>query len=391
MQDALPVDGRNDTSTGSCVRRVDGVGTLDLFVAAGPAFTRADDRGQFVSMASRALDTLSAHGLGPSNVVCGFIHLAKTPSWAWREALASAWNVSGPLPITALLQPPAAPFCFCTLQLHAIRSARQSGVWHGHSVGPAAATVLRSGARHLRLMSITPRPELLESASMTDLTYDMLAQAGHALTARGLRFRDVVRTWIYVQDIERNYGAVNQARNRYFSEQGLARLPASTGVEGALPGAFTPVAMDLYAVVAGGEVRVEAAPPGLMGQASVYGSAFARGSLISEPDRRTLYVSGTASIDADGRVVAVGDIQGQLDCMFGNVRALLDGAGMEFGHAVGVTAYLKRAGYYRAFVKAAAKVGLPADVPASVVVAEICRPEWLCEIEVCAVRKSSAD
>ncbi len=367
-------------------RRIDGAGTVEVFLQISPSSTREDERGQLASLAEQAVRALLAHGLGPGNIVCGWIHFAKAPQWDWREALTTAWGATGPLPISAVLQPPAAPFCLCTLKLHAIRSARQSGVWYGKSARPAAATVLRAGARHLRLMSITPRTDLRGSADLVDTAYDMLAQAGHALTDRGLGFRDVVRTWIYVRDIEHNYGFINQARNRFFAEQRMARLPASTCVEGALCGASTPVAMDLYAVAAKGEVAIDAIAPGHMGEASAYGSAFARGSRIVEPGRKTLCVSGTASIDASGAIVAVGDIKGQLDCMFENVQALLGRAGMDLGDVVSATAYLKRASDYQDFLVAAATHGLAADLPTAVVVADICRPEWLCEIEMCVVR-----
>ena len=329
-------------------RRIDGAGTTRS-LHADLAQLHARRRTRAVRVAGRASHAGAlAHGLGPGNIACGWIHFAKTPQWDWRQALTTAWDPTGPLPISAVLQPPAAPFCLCTLKLHAIRSARQSGVWYGNSDRPAAATVLRAGARHLRLMSITPRADLRGSADLVDMAYDMLAQAGHALTDRGLAFKDVVRTWIYVRDIAHNYGFINQARNRFFAEQGLARLPASTCVEGALCGASAPVAMDLYAVAAKGEVAVDAIAPGHMGEASVYGSSFARGSLIFEPGRKTLYVSGTASVDDHGGVVAVGDIKGQLDRLFANVRRLLDGAGMDFRHILSATAYLKQAGFRQA-------------------------------------------
>jgi len=365
--------------------------TQDVFVAAAPASHRDDDRRQFESMAAGALAGLRAHGLAPGNIVCGWIHVARTPAWDWRQVLAGVLGATGPLPITALLQPPAVPHRYCTLQLHAVRSARQSGVWHGNVAEPAAATVLRDGARHLRLMTITPRAGLAKGATLADLAYDMLAQAGHALQARGLSFADVVRTWIYVQDIDQNYPALNQARNRYYGEQKLPRLPASTCVEGTLAGSAFPVAMDLYAIAIGDDVGVEAVPPGAMGEAKVYGSAFARGSRITEPGRRTLYVSGTASIDATGRVVAAGDLEGQLLRMFANVRELLTDAGLDFRDALTATAYLKQAGFRHAYARAAAAAGLPADLPAAVVVADICRPEWLCEVELCAARTLPED
>jgi enamine deaminase RidA (YjgF/YER057c/UK114 family) len=370
------------------VRLLDGQRGHDLFLAASPSSRLDDDRAQFESMAGRALDGLSAHGLSPNNIVCGFIHLARTPAWDWRQALARVFGASGPLPITALLQPPVLPAHFCTMQLHAVRSARQSGVWRGSQVEPAAATVLRDGARHLRLMSITPRADLTSHASVEGLAYDMLAQAGHALTARGLCFADVVRTWIYVQDIEHNYAALNRARSRYYKEQKLTRLPASTCVEGTLVGAAVPVAMDLYAVSGGGEAQVEAIAPGVMGEATDYGSAFARGARLRESGRTLLYVSGTASIDAAGRVVSAGDIEGQLGRMFANLRALLEGAGLSFADTLSTTCYLRAPEFRRAYERAAAAAGLAADLPSAVVVAAICRPDWLCEVELVAARAS---
>jgi enamine deaminase RidA (YjgF/YER057c/UK114 family) len=367
-------------------RRIEGAGTIEVFFQISPSSTRDDEHGQFASLATQAEQALLQHGLTPTNIVCGWIHFAKAPTWDWRETLASAWQATGPLPLTAIVQPPAAPFCACTLQLHAVRSARQSGVWYGNSAKPAAATVLRGGARHLRLMSITPRADLRGSAGVVDMTYDMLAQAGHALTDRGLTFKDVVRTWIYVRDIERNYGLVNQARNQFFEDQHLVRLPASTCVEGVLCGAPAPVAMDLYAVTAKADVDLKAIAPGPMGDAPAYGSAFARGSQIVEPGRKTLYISGTASIDASGAVVGVGDIRGQLDGMFDNVQALLATAGMDLGSVVSATAYLKRKDDLRDFLKAASAHGLSAETPIAVVVADLCRSAWLCEIEVSAVQ-----
>lgn len=362
---------------------------LDVFLQAMPASTRDDPHAQFLSMADQAYRALRSHGLVPSNTVSGWIRFASAPSWSWQEALSQAWQLPGPLPITGLLQPPAEPFCACSMTLHAVRSPRQSGVWHAAGVNPAAATVLRGGARHVRLMSVVPRRELCRDADVDDMTYDMFAQAGHALTARGMSFADVVRTWIHVDGIVVNYAAINQARNRYFAEQRLARLPASTCVEGRPVGIESPVIMDVYAVSGGPGVSVDAAGPGTMGEAQSYGSAFARGATLREPGRRWLWISGTASIDRDGKVVSVGDIQGQLGCMFGHAATLLAQAGMDMGDVMSASAYLKRADYLAEFRRAAAANGLVETIPCAVVVADICRAEWLCEIELCAVRNES--
>ena len=71
---------------------------------------------------------------------------------------------------------------------------------------------------------------------------------------------------------------------------------------------------------------------------------------------------------------------------FGNALGLLGQFGMDFGHVASATAYLKRAGDFGEFLRAASAHGLPAAVPTAVVVADICRPEWLCEIELCAAK-----
>jgi enamine deaminase RidA (YjgF/YER057c/UK114 family) len=379
------------TSTDSAivVARSESGDSVDVFIHADPASTRDDPRTQFQSMAEGVYRALLDHGLLPSGIVSGWLRFPSRPSWNWRQALGDLWQFSGVLPITALVQPPARPFCACSLSLHAIRTSRQSGVWQAPPPGPAAATVLRAGARHVRLMAVTARPEFLKPGNVADMTYDMFAQAGHALTARGLSFGNVVRTWVHVHDIDHNYGFINQARNRYFADQRLTRLPASTCVAGTPADVDFPVALDVYAVSDAEVVQVQAVAPGSMGEASVYGAAFARATRISEPGRRWLLVSGTASIDAQGRVVAVDDLPGQLACMFGNVETLLADSGMTMGDVLAATAYLKRADHLGDFTRAARARGLGPDVPCTVAVADICRPDWLCEIELVSARKDA--
>jgi hypothetical protein len=77
--------------------------------------------------------------------------------------------------------------------------------------------------------------------------------------------------------------------------------------------------------------------------------------------------------------------------MFANARQLLADADLDFRDAVTATAYLKQPGFLPAYARAAAAAGLPADLPTAVVVADICRSEWLCEVELCAARVLSED
>jgi enamine deaminase RidA (YjgF/YER057c/UK114 family) len=231
------------------------------------------------------------------------------------------------------------------------------------------------------LFSVTPR--LPAGAPFVELAADMFARAQHALTDRGLSFGDVVRTWIYVADMG-DYAALNQARNRFFKDSGIDRPPASTGIGGRLAAPPAAVAMDVYAVGGLGEARIETIHAERMGEAAAYGSAFARGVVLGEAGRRVAYLSGTASVDARGRVVAPRDLRGQLRRMFENARDLLAGVGLTPEQVLSATVYLKRPGFLREFRTAARYFGLPVDAPTAVVVAEVCRPAWLCEIELVA-------
>src|SRR3970040_1917304 len=54
------------------------------------------------------------------------------------------------------------------------------------------------------------------------------------LEAEGATWKDVVRTTCYLRDIERDYTEFNAIRSRFFQEQGLNPLPASTGIQAIL-------------------------------------------------------------------------------------------------------------------------------------------------------------
>jgi enamine deaminase RidA (YjgF/YER057c/UK114 family) len=54
------------------------------------------------------------------------------------------------------------------------------------------------------------------------------------LAAEGATWKDIVRTTCYLRDIERDYEAFNEERTRFFAEQELDPLRASTGIQAIL-------------------------------------------------------------------------------------------------------------------------------------------------------------
>lgn len=219
---------------------------------------------------------------------------------------------------------------------------------------------------------------------------DVFERAQSLLMAQGLTFRDVIRTWLYLPDMEGDYGELNRVRTGFFDRVGVRHPPASTGIQGGVHPADRRLSMDLYAL--GGDttfdVRLMHAPT--LNEAWSYGSSFARGMEVTRRDRTVLYVSGTASIDEDGQVVAVGDIEGQVRRMLQNVEALLAGSQATPADLVRATTYLKDPAYQADFARIWREGGWPLEIPHTVCVADVCRPDWLCEIEVAAVLPRTA-
>ncbi len=54
------------------------------------------------------------------------------------------------------------------------------------------------------------------------------------LESEGATWKDIVRTTCYLRDIDRDYEAFNEERTRFYAEQGLDPLPASTGIQAKL-------------------------------------------------------------------------------------------------------------------------------------------------------------
>ncbi len=54
------------------------------------------------------------------------------------------------------------------------------------------------------------------------------------LESEGATWKDIVRTTCYLRDIDRDYAEFNEERTRFYAEQGLDPLPASTGIQAKL-------------------------------------------------------------------------------------------------------------------------------------------------------------
>ena len=223
------------------------------------------------------------------------------------------------------------------------------------------------------------------AADPAEQTYSAFGEIVRTLGEVGMDFSNVVRTWLYGDRILDWYADLNRARNRFFTEQGVydRYVPASTGI-GWTNGLGARIVMGAFAVKGRrpGEVEMEALPSPLQCPALEYGSSFSRAAEVRTPGWRKVVVSGTASIKPNSHEVAfVGDVAAQIDCTMRAVEAIYASRGMSFADLTGALVYLKEERYRADWERwLEAHPRFPRE-HARAIVADVCRPEWLFEIE----------
>jgi enamine deaminase RidA (YjgF/YER057c/UK114 family) len=215
-------------------------------------------------------------------------------------------------------------------------------------------------------------------------TYAMFCSGEELLREAGMSFHEVVRTWIYLRDMDRDYAEFNRARREFFRSRDIELPPASTAVGGEPSADAHDVSMRLYAVRSPEPLNVAVMSTPTLNEAWMYGSDFSRGLKTEDANKITLHVSGTASIDEAGHTVHVGDFVAQAERMLVNISALLEAHGASFQDVVSAVAYLKNAGDAPLLRAVFHEHGFE-GFPCTLVEAPICRPDLLCETEAVAV------
>ena len=254
-----------------------------------------------------------------------------------------------------------------------------SGELVKHGDGDALA-VRRGGLTHHWVCGL--------AAKSADESGGMFAQYDAWLSGRGLRLADhAVRTWLFLRDIDADYWAMATARREFFATRGLTsgtHYIASTGIGAEGLTIAAPVMLDAYAVA--GLSAEQMGYLRVLRQLSAtdrYGVTFERATSIDYADRRHLYISGTASIDADGVTLHAGDLLAQLERTLENIEALLREGGAMQEHLCHLIAYVRD--WADGPIVELELRARWRDLPILVTRGAVCRPGWLIEIEGMAV------
>jgi len=368
---------------------------MELYLCARPVVLSGGFEAQAASMYENLLQELPRHGVRLRDIITEKIFLSDLNGQLpllrgiRRKHLDRPGRETDLLPATTTVQqPPAVPGQLCELQAFALVSGDGPPAAHRRLEGlpdEASGRVVEVGdLRHVFLANVTGG-RAGDGLDFPRQAASMFQSAEAILGREGLNFRNVVRTWIYVNGIDRHYDELNLARREFFQTRQVVPCPASTGIQGAVPPSDRGCGLDLRALSGKGNIRVRPIHASTMNEAPTYGSDFSRGMQVTTDHREVIYVSGTASIDTEGRVVHVGDPAGQADRMLLNIQQLLAEQGAGFRHLVSAITYLKRAEDLAPMLEVCRRRGFPENIPNTFCVADVCRPEWLCEMEAIAV------
>lgn len=225
----------------------------------------------------------------------------------------------------------------------------------------------------------------------TSQAQHMFTNVNHALEANDFHYSQVVRTWIYMSRLLDWYGEFNRVRTNHHDQVGLGHdnrtsiFPASTGIQGRHHD--EECFMDVLAVDSYEPGSVGMTPicqTSRQGAAFTYGSGFSRGMGLDIEGRKTVFVSGTASINSAGQSIYWDNPEAQTIETLLNVAALLQDNGGGLKDITLATVFCKNNDVYEAYKSAMRLLQIPA-FPCVEVITDVCRHELLIEIEAMAV------
>ncbi len=289
-------------------------------------------------------------------------------------------STNDPCAVSWVCQPPMPPVKVAMWAYHVVDPKGESG----KATDGLSTMLVRGGLRHMWTAGVFDTNGSTSYAQ----TQNVFARYESALAERGLNLPDhVVRTWLFVQNVDVNYQGLVDARREWFAERGLTaetHFIASTGVEGVGVDPRATVLMDAYAIDGVEPEQIEyLADLDHLSPTHVYGVTFERGTSVAYRDRKHIFISGTASIDRHGEIVHPGDVAKQLNRTLENIEALLARAEATLADMCSFIVYIRDpSDYGLAWSVIRERFG---HAPVEVIEARVCRPGWLIEVEGIAI------
>lgn len=208
------------------------------------------------------------------------------------------------------------------------------------------------------------------------------------LTKYKFSLKDTYRFWNYMEHIDTNYVSFNQARNYCFQKHGIVDYPAATGIETVLRnGQNINISLEALRRNHKNQITLETFSSDFQCEACKYGPKFSRAKLITfkNDNVQKLYISGTSSVDQEGKSILKDDYEKNVKYVMNCVEHLLGKAHMRYKDIVMSRVYSKNASIEKEFKKLYAKKKW--NFPYNKLLSNICRESFIFEIECVAAKK----
>jgi enamine deaminase RidA (YjgF/YER057c/UK114 family) len=308
------------------------------------------------------------------------------------------------LPATSYI--PQSPCGGKLLEIEAIAVDRRDGRAEIRRLSEQTVTTRHDGMTWVHCANVMPETP---AKSVHDRSLNAFQQLEKELVARGFRFGQVVRTWLYLGDIVGlegempRYQKLNLARSDFYRNRSFVGDCSRGGTAGVCYPASTGIGADNRDVMMSCEalatersdvVRLPLENPRQIAAHDYdhrYGPQspkFSRAMAIIHDGTAGVFVSGTASI-IDSESHHIGDIAGQTRETLDNIAALISEDNFRRHGQAGLGATLDDMAMLRVYIKRREDYAVARsicasrlhDLPVIYTVADMCRPELLVEIE----------
>ena len=201
-----------------------------------------------------------------------------------------------------------------------------------------------------------------------------------------MRESAIARTWLFMNNILKDYEKLNTAREKFFAKWYCAAnnfLPASTGIQGQMIGNEA-LAVE-FCAFSGDNITIRQISSPLQNEPTNYGKLFSRAVGVEFPNSKLLFISGTAAIDKAGSSLYIGSFESQMAFTLDVVSAILSQEKGSFSNVAQAIVYFKRRKDMDSCLRILDGAGFPRARALFQCDVDICRDNLLCEIEVTAV------
>ena len=211
-------------------------------------------------------------------------------------------------------------------------------------------------------------------------------EMGEVLLGCKMQDAAIARTWLFMEDILRDYDLLNKARKNFFEKQHCSVttfFPASTSIQGHVLGSRL-LSVE-FCAFSGKVLSLCQQSSPLQDEPTKYGKMFSRAVVVRLPKNALLFISGTASINKTGATVYVGDFERQMTFVLEVVSGVLHQVNGTFADVAQAIIFLKRSNDLASCLRLLDEAEFPRARTMFQIDTPVCRDNLLCEMEVTAV------